>query len=973
MYPPRLSWPIAVCVFLLLVLEAAWLLGLASSLFAGLIAILIPILFLLLVAEAKGFIPSDRTFPRSQQEKRADAEKAAARAEAVETRDLNLLRALMDNSPDRIYIKDTDSRFLHISRALASVFDLRAPAEVVGKTDADFFAAEFAQQCRADELAVIHTGKPLLGKEEKETHPDGHVTWAVTTTLPLRDAGGQVIGILGLSRDITEWKRAEHALHQAEEKYRGIFENAVEGIYQTTVRGRFLTANPKLAEVFGFASPAELLACEDMATNHLYVEPDRRTEFMRLMRENGEVTGFESLIRRRDGTLVWISENARTLHGADGTIEGYEGTIVDITARKHGEETLRQANDALRAIIQASPLAIFTIDLDGVVRSWNVAAERMFGWQESEVLGRPTPLVPPEMREEFRDLLDRLRQGEVFAGTPTRRQRKDGTLLDVSLSAAPLYDAGGKVSGITVLAADISHVKQAELALVRERALLRALIDSIPDMIFCKNRDGTFLGCNSAWARRTGRIERDIIGLTSRDLFPRATSDLYEMQDREVLRTGKPQRTEEWVEFPNNPRMLLEVVKTPFFGPDGNILGLIGVSRDITERRHLEEQLRQAQKMEAIGQLAGGIAHDFNNLLTAILGSVSLLLASRHEDEHDQQTLREIERAAARAADLTRQLLGFSRQTMLQLEPTDLGAAVEETVSILRRTIDPRIVVEVSRAGALWPVQADPNQMNQVLVNLCLNARDAMPQGGKLTLEAANVALDEAHARKHLDARPGEFVRLRVTDTGHGIPPEIRGRIFDPFFTTKEPGKGTGLGLAMVFGILKQHQGWIECQSEVGHGTTFDIYLPRQGNAVVKPPRHPMPDSVTGGSETILLVDDEAVIRNLGRTILQRYGYKLLLAEDGQEALEVYRREMGRIDLVILDLTMPRLSGRDTLRELQKMDPNVRVLFSSGYSAEYFNDSSKDDVLGFVSKPYRPQDLALTVRRVLDQSKRPVG
>jgi PAS domain S-box-containing protein len=768
-------------------------------------------------------------------------------------------------------------------------------------------------------------------------------------------------------------KRAEGVLQQAESKYRSIFENAVEGIYQTTVEGRFTTANPKLAEIFGFPTSEALLNCVEIASNHLYVEPDQRAQFMCLMREKGEVTGFESLIRRRDGTLVWISENARTLYAVDGSVAGYEGTVVDITQRKHAEETLRKANDALRAVIQASPLAIFTIDLNGIVQSWNAAAERMFGWQEVEVLGRPTPLVPPDKRHEYTELVERLRRGEAFAGVQARRQRKDGTLIDVSLSAAPLYDAQGNVSGITVLVADISEVKQAEHALGRERALLRALIDSIPDMIFCKNRDGTYLGCNAAWAKRTGRSEREIIGLSARDLYPRAISDLYEAQDREVLRTGHPLRTEEWVDFADGRRLLIEVVKTPFFGPDGKVLGLIGISRDITERRQLEEQLRQAQKMEAVGQLAGGVAHDFNNLLTAILGSVSLLLATTREDEPAREGLREIERAAARAAELTKQLLGFSRQTMLQLEPTDLAAAVEETVAILRRTIDPRIVVDVRRADRLWPVQADLSQMNQVLMNLCLNARDAMPDGGKLILEAQNVTLDEGHARRHLDARPGEFVQLCVSDTGHGIPPEIQPRIFDPFFTTKEPGKGTGLGLAMVFGILKQHQGWIECESEVGKGTRFAIYLPRYADGVVKQPVRSAPDRIAGGSETILLVDDEAVIRNLGRTILQRYGYKLLLAEDGQEALEVYRRHRGRIDLVILDLTMPRLSGRDTLRELLQIDPQVQVVLSSGYSAEYFSESGKDGVVGFVNKPYRPQDLALTVRRVLDQAKRAVG
>jgi CheY-like chemotaxis protein len=370
--------------------------------------------------------------------------------------------------------------------------------------------------------------------------------------------------------------------------------------------------------------------------------------------------------------------------------------------------------------------------------------------------------------------------------------------------------------------------------------------------------------------------------------------------------------------------------------------------------------------MEAIGQLAGGIAHDFNNLLTAILGNVSLLLSQVTPAEPSGELLRETEQAALRAAELTGQLLGFSRQTVLRLKPTNLNPVIQETVAILRRTIDPRITVEVQAEPTLWTVQADPGQMNQILMNLCINARDAMSDGGQLCLETANIVVDETFHLQHLEAQPGDYVRLRVRDSGHGIPEEIRSRIFDPFFTTKAPGKGTGLGLAMVFGIVKQHHGWIECHSEVGRGTDFDIYLPRfrEDAAVAEPPAaHDVP----GGKETILLVDDEAIIRNVGRTILQRYGYRVLLAEDGQEALELYQRAGRDIDLVILDLTMPRLSGYDTLRHLRRIDPEVRVLFSSGYAAEKVLGNDTGGVLGFVNKPYRPQDLATTVRQVLDR------
>jgi two-component system cell cycle sensor histidine kinase/response regulator CckA len=907
-------------------------------------------------------------------ERRRLAELHAEQRQLTETllREQHLWNTLMDNAPDRVYFKDAQGRFLWINPTLARRFGLSDPSQIAGKTDAEFYTPEFARQTQADERRVMDTGQPLLAVEGQVFWADGAVTWAVTTTLPFRDPQGQIIGVVGFARDVTERKRNEEALRQAEAKYRGIFENAVEGIYQTTLDGRFLTANPMLAHMYGFTSPQELLAAFATPEEHFYAEPGRRAEFIRLIRERGSLSGFESLVRRRDGSLIWVSEHARPLLAADGSPLGFEGMVVDITERKWAEETLHKANDALRAIIQASPLAIFTIDLQGLIQTWNTAAERIFGWSEAEVLRLPTPLVPPDKRHEFHELVERLRRGETFAGVQAVRQRKDGSLIDVSLSAAPLYDAHGQVNGITVVAADITDVKRAEQALIQERALLRGLIDSIPDLIFYKNNSGAYVGCNAAFEKYVGKRAEEIIGTTTVAAFPPGRQEQDQEQDQKVLTTGRPQRQEDWIEYPDGRRALVEIVKTLFFGPDGRVLGLIGIGRDITERTRLEEQLRLAQKMEAVGQLAGGVAHDFNNLLTAILGNVSLLLTASPEGDPNREVLRETEQAAARAADLTRQLLGYSRQTLLQLEPTNLGTAIDETVRILRRTIDPRIVVDVRSSAKLWSVQADPSQISQVLLNLCINARDAMPDGGRLCLETANVILEEDHARLHVEARAGEFVRLRVRDTGQGIPPEIRPRIFDPFFTTKEPGKGTGLGLAMVFGIIKQHQGWIECQSEIGKGTDFDIYLPRFGDSIDKPAAPIAEKTPNGGSETVLLVDDEAVIRNLGRTILQRYGYKVLLAEDGLAALEVYQQHLGTIDLVILDLTMPRLSGRDALRRLLQIDPGVRVVYSSGYSAEQFAEDGRQGVLGFVNKPYRPQDLAAAVRRVLDQARKAV-
>jgi two-component system cell cycle sensor histidine kinase/response regulator CckA len=522
------------------------------------------------------------------------------------------------------------------------------------------------------------------------------------------------------------------------------------------------------------------------------------------------------------------------------------------------------------------------------------------------------------------------------------------------------------------------RIRQAE---EETRAVARqwqTTFDAIGDGVCLVNGQGQILRCNKVWERIMARPAREMIEHSLLDFFPIApafASDQgpYRRQAAELA------LEDHW----------FEVVADPILDQTDNLSGAVYILVDVSERKRLEEQLRQAQKMQAVGQLAGGVAHDFNNLLTAILGSVSMLLeeiSSRQPEGNGHRGVRTtsdlplatdlvgglktIEKASLRAAELVRQLLGFSRQNILWLQPLHLHGGVEETVRILQRTIDPRITVVVKTTPDLWTVQADSSQVNQVLMNLCLNARDAMPEGGRLLLETENVEADPEFVRRHAEARPGQFVRLRVSDTGQGIPEEIQSRIFEPFFTTKGPDKGTGLGLSMVFGIVKQHQGWIECSSTPGRGTTFDVYLPRcsgERPAVVSFPT--TPPLRPNGKETILLVDDEDMIRNLCRLFLEQAGYQVILAEDGQKAVELFRREHSRIDLVILDLSMPRLSGRDTLGRLVRIDPSVRVLVSSGYAAEEKDTSDIEGVLGFIPKPYRRIDLLTKVRTTLDGVK----
>jgi signal transduction histidine kinase len=401
---------------------------------------------------------------------------------------------------------------------------------------------------------------------------------------------------------------------------------------------------------------------------------------------------------------------------------------------------------------------------------------------------------------------------------------------------------------------------------------------------------------------------------------------------------------------------------------NGRPAGRVQVLTDVTRVKELEEQRRQGQRLEALGRLAGGIAHDFNNLLTVILGNASLLLQHFPPGDASRPLAQTIEHAGLRAGDLTRQLLGFARQTPLHLRATDLNAAVAEAVGMLRRTIDPRVTLETRLASDLWPVQADPGQVTQVLLNLCLNARDALVErltgpGGRLALATANHAFALGEIPAHVESLSGEFVCLSVEDNGPGIAEDIRPRIFDPFFTTKPTGKGTGLGLAMVFGTVQQHHGWVECHSESGRGTRFDVYLPR-----AVPADETLASTRTARAKaTVLVVDDVPMLRDLAAAFLGHGGFEVVLAEDGRRAIEIYKHQRGQIDLVLLDVRMPGLNGPATLRELRAIDPGVQVVFTSGYAEGMLGSPEQEGAQGFVAKPYCEEELLAAVRTALGQ------
>jgi PAS domain S-box-containing protein len=567
--------------------------------------------------------------------------------------------------------------------------------------------------------------------------------------------------------------------------------------------------------------------------------------------------------------------------------------------------------------------------------------------------------------DELTQALHRVRRGELQAALPVHRADEMGAL-------ASHFNAMTEVMA-AARANEVTGRVQAEDALRWEQFLMNMLLDTTPDAIYFKDTQSRFLRVNRAMAVRCGVGDpAELVGKTDFDVFTPEHAAAAYRDELEIVRTGKPLvALEERETWPGRPDTWASTTKMPLRDAAGAIIGTFGISRDVTERRSLEQQFRQAQRIEAVGRLAGGVAHDFNNILTVITGSTELLLQDLAADDSRRGDLEEVRTAAQRAATLTRQLLAFSRKQVLQPRVLDLNTVVRSLDRMLQRLIGEDVMLELVLEPALHAVRADPGQIEQVIMNLAVNARDAMPKGGRLRIETANVVLDEAFARTHAGAVAGSYVFLRMSDTGVGMDAQTQSHLFEPFFTTKEAGKGTGLGLATVYGIVKQSGGYIWVDSESGRGASFTIYLPTVDAAVETPgvPAHVTPQA--GGRETVLLVEDDAAVRVVATRALTEKGYRVLSAADGQSALELARGNLAVIQLLITDIVMPGMTGPDLAAGLRAERRDLPVIYMSGYTADTaVLHRILEAGVPFLQKPFTPVGLALKVREVLDASAR---
>jgi len=683
----------------------------------------------------------------------------------------------------------------------------------------------------------------------------------------------------------------------------------------------------------------------------------------------GESVEYEAEV---EGRTYW--NRVEPLRDMEGVVTGCLGLALDITEKKRFEaeslvraRELRKANQTLEALFANAPAAIMALDQANHVCIWNSAAERMFGWTKEEVLGKELLTVPPEREEEHRLFLDLIRQGGSVAGVESQRKRKDGSLIDVSFSAAPVRTSAGPEEGsgeVLVLAviSDITERKQAEA----ERLRLSTAIQQSAEAVVIADTEGFIRYVNPAFCAATGYSMEEAVGRRTSLLRSGRHSEAFYAKLWKTILGGQTWRGEFENRRKDGTIITMQASITPVHDPRGGITSYICIQQDTSERRVLERQLLQSQKFEAIGQLAGGIAHDFNNVLAAILGMAELGQFEAPEGTRIRERLEKICHHAGRAVALTRQLLAFSRRQQLERRDINLNHAVSEVTSLVSESLGTDIELLTEAAPDLASIHVDPGQIEQILMNLCVNARDAMPHGGRLTITTRNIKVDEDDCRRRPGIAPGEYVRLSVADTGTGMDAATLERIFEPFFTTKPPGRGTGLGLATVYGVVKQHGGCIDVESAPGQGTTFRIYIPSTPATEASPIAPVKAEAVQGGKETILLAEDHEGLRELVHESLVGLGYTVLAARDGEEAFELFQQQKGKVDLLVLDVVMPRLRGPDAYKRIRALDANVPVLFCTGYNP----DSSQVETLAghpVLQKPYPTRELARTVRELLDR------
>jgi PAS domain S-box-containing protein len=881
------------------------------------------------------------------------------------------LRTIIETEPECVKVVSGEGLLLEMNPAGLAMLEAGSLAEVQAHGLMNFIAPEHRAPFMVLHRHVMAGGTAVL--EFEVIGLKGTRRWLETHAAPLRDASGRTTMLLGVTRDISGHKRAQAVLRESEERFRRLIHGLPAAIYTCDVHGRITMFNEAAAALWG---REPVVGKDEWCGSWRILSVDGaplergQCPMAIALREGRPVRGQEIIIERPDGSRSHVLPHPDPIRDAAGAVVGAVNMLVDLTESRRADAALRASELQLRSFVEHAPAEIAMFDRGMIC----VAASRRwldsYGGGPHRLVGRHYYEIHPELPERWKEIHRRALAGEPQSCDEDVWVQVDGSRHWMRWAVHPWRDAAGAIGGIILLADDITRRKHAEAALEENRLRLASIIDSAMDGIITMDDQHRIMVFNAAAERMFRCRFTDVMGKSiSRfipDWFSPGQADPGPRFNRGKLGSLgqfgdiRGQRSD-GEEFPIEASIsLLE------FG--GNTLFTVTL-RDLTERKRAEERMLQTQKMNAIGQLAGGVAHDFNNQLAAILGFAELL-ASRVADPELKRYAGSIITAAQRSGELTRNLLAFARQGQFQSVRLDVHQLIAETTELLERSIDKRISIVRRLEARPSSIIGDPAQIQNALLNLALNARDAMPMGGSVTFATTVVEMDAARSeRDHLDLEAGRYLRVTVSDTGAGMSDEVRRHIFEPFFTTKPVGKGTGMGLASVYGTVQGHGGAITVHSQPERGTVFDLYLPLAAPAKEAPARAASAAPRTAAL-CILMVDDEALLRDVICDLLTDDGHTVLQACNGREAVAIYEQRWREIDVVILDMVMPIMGGRETFLALRRINPAVRAMLSSGYSANGETQAMLDDgVLGFLQKPYSKQNLDAMIAQVAGPRK----
>lgn len=875
-------------------------------------------------------------------------------------REKRFSETLIDSLPGIFYLFDEDGKLLRWNRNAEKVTGYSG-TEMANLRALDLIAP-------ADRKKVLETFDKSF--DYVETSMQAHYLTKTGETIPYFFTG-RAIEIdhkkcaIGTGIDISDMEKMEKALEENQHLLNTILSTSPVGIHLAENRN-ICWANQAWIEMFGFKDESEFLG---KSTRMIY---ESEEEFQRvgdvLYSNVGKNLSAEvqTRLERQDGSIFDATIRIARLSEYEKNDDTIVAVVTDISERVRNELALSESEERYRTLIETMTEAIGIVDKEGALTYANKRAYELLGCSENDLIGhRLSEFLHESSKQTFLDQMSQ-RPNRSSKSYELTWVSKNGEIIHTLVSSQSLFDSNGKFKGSLATATDITDRKLYEKRLADSEKKMRSLIEQAPigiaifqggKYLYANPELLTMFNCSNSFEIE-GQPLSEFIAPGHQRLF---------MERYNRFLAGKPTRQSYQLEGIKKTGELFEMMIWPKKIEYDNQLSVLVFMMDVSENRNLRAQLMQAQKMEAIGTLAGGIAHDFNNLLQVIIGYTELMLMDRNLKEKLRQNISSVNKAALNGADLVKRILTFSRKTESRPKPVDLNHEIRQIKGLLDRTISKMIEIELDLSEEIDPINADASQIEQIIMNLAVNARDAMPAGGRLILETNNTNLDSEYCANHIEATPGPSVRLTVTDTGTGMDRKTVERIFEPFFTTKASGKGTGLGLAMVYGIVKQHGGHVTCYSEIGSGTTFKIYFPAiASKSFCEPPI--VIDTSGSGNETILLVDDDQTVREVGKELLEDFGYRVITAQGGREALLIYEAEKDDIDLIILDLMMPEMSGKECLEELLKINPCAKALICSGYSANGAAKSAiESGASGFVGKPYIFNELLSEIRRILDQ------